>query len=1495
MKQAVRQSKTDRSSHYSPAQSNDRHSGVAMVPPRYGLDLADGILNGPSPLSITPPGIQSRLTIGAPDDKYEQEADRAADTVMRNTDISAKGSRIEEEKNTESGLQPKPITGLMTPVINQASTRSSANVQPIFIPDQEVELQRKEEEPEEEEDPVQARFITQRLTDEEEKPVQTRSAIMRKESAGIGYVVNIDEPKQKPREVIQTKPGLFRRIYRKVTSVLSRSSESSSDNSSPSSDFESSLNSTRGGGFPMKAETRSFMETRFQADFSGVRLHTDNRAVQMSHQINAQAFTHNNDIYFNEGRYNPDTSAGKHLLAHELTHTIQQGAAVQQKSASNKIQTKDAGIRSGIQRTWYGDAWDSVSGAVGGAVDFVADNLEAGLDWIKDQFREFVQEIPGYRLLAVVLGQDPVTGATVARNGRNFIEAGLDIIPFGNLFKRKLEETGALSEAAAWLDIQIADLDVSLTGIQRDLRNFWNRLSLSDIASPREVLGRAANIIRRPVGQIVTFAGNVATEFLRIVKNYVISELISFIRNHTRGYPLLTVILEKDPISEEPVERNGMNLIRGFMLLSEEGEEQLRQMEETGSLQRAADWIDGAVERLDLTWETIRNTFAEAWNRLTIESLMRPGPTFQELVELFAEPVGRIIHFVIEVGRKILELIKNALLSRLAAYARETRGYPLITVLLGKDPFTEEPVERTPVNIIHGFMSLMEGGEEQFQQMQETGAIQRTTAWIEGAVARLGFTWDYITGLFMSAWNSFSLQDLAAPFEAFARIVRLFAAPITRLLEFIWEVIKKVVEIVLIIMKFPIDLVNNIITRAMEAIEDIKRDPVGFIKNLLRAIKMGFTKFFDNILTHLIQGLTSWLFSELEDAGVRPPQDLSLGSIFGFVLDVLGITMERIWQKLADRIGQERVDRIRGMIDRLTGIWAFVKDVMNRGPIAIWEYIVERISNLWDMVLEHVRNWVMTRIIERVTARLLSMLDPTGIMAVVNSVIALYNAIESFIRYLREMLEIVNSFVVGVAEIARGDLTRAADFLENSLARAMPVAIGFLANQVGLSGLGQRIGEMIEAVRERVDAGLDWLMDRAVSAGTAFLDMARAGVGAVRAGIANLREWWTSSERLTTADGQDHELTFSGSGRAANLVIRSVEKPYTVYLNEVKATYNLTDDQIRPAMTKASQIETEKQRSVPEDQQEEHGRNINNLVLQLAALTRDLPLSGTAGTNTDPVFGPLHQGFGTLARVVYQESPHTHGSDPTVNNTPEYDDINIRRRGRGSFYVKGHLLNENLAGPGNTWSNLTPLSQMTNDDHKRNFENPVKMAVNGVLAGYSEVKLGHMRNFMVQANYGRAVNESLIEKLVDTDDAISGLDPNADRADVAKILRAEQYVPTSLTCSAEITDRDGNTRSLNVPITNNIFYGQMSHYQLNPSPKSRYVLAEKIDFSKTDPVEASSRLTELSGIAQRRAVRIYNAFITSGRIRSYSRDVGITKKTIEDANPRYRIVSGVKP
>lgn len=80
-------------------------------------------------------------------------------------------------------------------------------------------------------------------------------------------------------------------------------------------------------GKPLDDDARSFLELRFGHDFSKVRVHTDGRAVQSAQAVNALAYTVGENVVFASGQYSPQTVAGRHILAHELTHVVQQTAA----------------------------------------------------------------------------------------------------------------------------------------------------------------------------------------------------------------------------------------------------------------------------------------------------------------------------------------------------------------------------------------------------------------------------------------------------------------------------------------------------------------------------------------------------------------------------------------------------------------------------------------------------------------------------------------------------------------------------------------------------------------------------------------------------------------------------------------------------------------------------------------------------------------------------------------------------------------------------------------------------------------------------------------------------------------------------------------------------------------------------------------------------------------------------------------------------------------
>lgn len=107
-----------------------------------------------------------------------------------------------------------------------------------------------------------------------------------------------------------------------------------------SSEIESSIQKARGGGQPLAESIRTPMEQAFGSDFSGVRVHTDDRSHQLNQSIQAKAFTTGQDIFFRQGEYSPGSRGGQELLAHELTHVVQQCALISRRSEIQRTSTQ---------------------------------------------------------------------------------------------------------------------------------------------------------------------------------------------------------------------------------------------------------------------------------------------------------------------------------------------------------------------------------------------------------------------------------------------------------------------------------------------------------------------------------------------------------------------------------------------------------------------------------------------------------------------------------------------------------------------------------------------------------------------------------------------------------------------------------------------------------------------------------------------------------------------------------------------------------------------------------------------------------------------------------------------------------------------------------------------------------------------------------------------------------------------------------------------------
>ena len=126
-----------------------------------------------------------------------------------------------------------------------------------------------------------------------------------------------------PVPLTRNRAGTVRR-----TAESSGNAGSSGSSLAPSAaGIEHTLHSASQGGQPLAPQVRAYMESRMGADFSGVRIHTGSLSSQLNRELNSTAFTHDNHIHFADGRYDPLSASGRRLLAHELSHVVQQASS----------------------------------------------------------------------------------------------------------------------------------------------------------------------------------------------------------------------------------------------------------------------------------------------------------------------------------------------------------------------------------------------------------------------------------------------------------------------------------------------------------------------------------------------------------------------------------------------------------------------------------------------------------------------------------------------------------------------------------------------------------------------------------------------------------------------------------------------------------------------------------------------------------------------------------------------------------------------------------------------------------------------------------------------------------------------------------------------------------------------------------------------------------------------------------------------------------------
>ena len=792
------------------------------------------------PASTGAPAVQAKMTVNKPGDKFEQEADKMADKVMRMPDPApvATGKEDKVQRAPDEKIQKRADDRIM---------RAEDKIQKAEMKEDKVQKA------EAKEDKVQKA---------EAKEDKVQKAEMKEDK------VQKAEAKE---DKVQRKGG------------------SDGSSSAVGASTQSAIQSKAGGGQPLSADVRSHMEPRFNADFSNIRIHNDAESASLSNHLGARAFTYQNNVFFSRDQYQPGSSEGKQLLAHELTHTIQQGHAEQHSPQVSTTTTPPPVQRLGVQD-------------------------------VLDYFADKAYHIPGFRLLTIILGVNPINMRSAPRTAANILRGLVELIPGGHLISQALDNHGVFNKAGAWVEQKLSVLGDIGSDIIAGLKRFIDSLSWTDIFDLGGVWDRAKRI--------------------------------------------------------------------------------------------------------------------------------------------FTDPIKRLIDFGVSVAVEILKMVKDAILKPLAALAQGTRGYDLLKAVLGEDPITGEPVPRNADTLIGGFMKLI-GQEEVWQNIKQGNAIARAWAWFQGALSGLMGMVRAIPRKIIDTLTSLTFQDIITVAGALSKIIGAFVNIAT---DFIKWGVDQVISLLEILFSVVAPGAVPYIAKAKSAFKTIIKNPIAFVGNLVKAGKLGFQNFANNILTHLKTALIRWITGPLGDAGVYIPKSFDLMEIIKLVLSVLGLT----WQNIRGKLVKIIPEPVLVVLEKTAGILVtLVKD----GPAAAWQEIKAELTELKDQMIAKITEMVTTEVVKAAVMKLVSMLNPAG--AFVQAIMAIYNTITFFIQKINQIAAVVGSFIDSVAAIASGQVTAAAQKVEQTMANTLTIIIAFLAKFAGLGNIPEKVVGIIKKIRQPIDKGLD--------------------------------------------------------------------------------------------------------------------------------------------------------------------------------------------------------------------------------------------------------------------------------------------------------------------------------------------------------------------------------------------------------------------------------------
>lgn len=586
-------------------------------------------------------------------------------------------------------------------------------------------------------------------------------------------------------------------------------------------------------------------------------------------------------------------------------------------------------------------------------------------------------------------------------------------------------------------------------------------------------------------------------------------------------------------------------------------------------------------------------------------------------------------------------------------------------------------------------------------------------------VKLLGKVWNAIPACIRDPFIDFIMPIILRQIELFRELVKDDKAwqrtkkEIQNILRLVFDnrdltgAVKAAFLLVLRVFNMPPELLVQLWQKAEAAWDIVSAKPIQFIKNLVRSIGRGFGLLWANIRTHLAYGLEGWLFGAVADKGIQPPSSWTdLKAVFYFVLDVMGLSMDHVFELLAKRFDPIAIGKIQKYYHQITGAIDWIRNAIDtsKSPAENTKGLIEKGKDFGATVVTRLVEWIAGRVAIELGEMAAAAAASAGLSEILDIARRIYRALLTAKRWAAQIVEMVGRVLDSVLEIATGAIDAAGKRLEGVLHKGMPVVIGFLADQVGLGGVADEIRDLVDELRAKVDDAILWLIDKLKAMLDAIVAAVRDLAGAVLA-------WWRKKFGFTSDDGAPHSILVEGSADSPEIYVQSTRTGLDDLIDKIKDAdlkkkARATGKEIVEVIEAGKQAKSEK----------EMNDQATKLETKLGALSTILKAAKVLDKVVLPAptysFGPK-SGGSRIAEVKNLSANRPWGSPPKGGSQEPDGWSFVQTTGQTTgppYFRQMHLINERFGGPG-IKDNLAPGPQSANSEHLKKAEDRIKELV----------------------------------------------------------------------------------------------------------------------------------------------------------------------------------------